>query len=102
MKDTPAFESRRVRSQPRTVTRVPVGILPFNTDATSTWSAVSMFRSYDYPSRVGAGFYPSRRGRRQTAHGVSLDLVHESWNDFSGVPQEPRRLRGNARARPAI
>src|SRR5882672_7989010 len=51
MNDSPAFESRRVRTQPRSVTWVPVGTFPFNTDATSTWS-VGIFRPDDYPSSI--------------------------------------------------
>src|SRR5882762_10753712 len=50
MNETPAFESRRVRTQPRTVTRLPVGTFPFNTDATSIWSAVTIV--HDYPSSI--------------------------------------------------
>src|SRR5216117_1022751 len=75
MNDSPAFESRRVRTQPRTVTWVPVDTFPFKIEATSTGSII----------------------RR-----VSLDLRHEDWNDLPWLPEEPRRLRGDARARPAI
>src|SRR5688572_4328126 len=53
MNDNPAFESRRVRTHPRTVTGVPVGTFPLSTDATSTWSpaaGISLFRlSVEYP-----------------------------------------------------
>ena len=39
MNESPAFESRRVRTQPRTVTRLPVATFPFRTDETSMRSA---------------------------------------------------------------
>src|SRR5262245_15801096 len=85
MNESPAFESRRVRTQPFTVTRVPVGAFPFNNEATST-----------------ARLSVTRRGWLKPAHGLSLDLPNESWNDFARLSEEPRRLRGDARARSEI
>src|SRR4029453_15618116 len=85
MNERPAFESRRVRTQPFTVTRVPVGTFPFNNEPTSTW-----------------GLSVTRRGRLRPPHGLSLDLPNEDWNDLPRLSEESRRLRGHARARPAI
>src|ERR1044071_10237480 len=52
MNEPPAFESRRVRARPRTVTRLPVGTFPFSTDATSTWSWSAVTIVHDYPSSI--------------------------------------------------
>ena len=52
MNDSPAFESRRVRTHPRTVTWVPDGTFPFNIDATST-SAIIRRVSLDLPMKIG-------------------------------------------------
>src|SRR6185436_9035172 len=46
MNDSPAFESRRVRTQPRRATRVPTGTRPFRIEATLTCSAVDIAHNY--------------------------------------------------------
>src|SRR4029453_8209869 len=46
MNESPAFESRRVRTQPRTATRVPTGTRPFRIEATLTCSAVDIAHNY--------------------------------------------------------
>ena len=79
--DSPAFESRRVRTQPRTVTAVPTGNCALqdggDIDAMRSW--LDMIAAVDYVE------YP--------------DVQSEGWNDFARLPEEPRRLRGDARAR---
>src|SRR5512144_1085465 len=74
MNESPAFESRRVRTHPFTVTWLPGGTFPFSNEATSTPVII----------------------RR-----VSLDLRNEDWNGLPRLPEEPRRLRGHAWTRPA-
>src|SRR4030095_13022051 len=46
MNESPAFESRRVRTQPRTATRAPTGTRPFRIEATLTCSAVDIAHNY--------------------------------------------------------
>src|SRR5438034_5827983 len=81
MNDSPAFESRRVRTHPRTVTWVPDGTFPFNIDATST-SAIIRRVSLDLPMKIGMVSLGCPKNLVDSE--VMLGLAQQSGHELTG------------------
>src|SRR5262245_39660261 len=93
MNDSPAFESRRVRTQPRTATVVPRGTRPFRIEATVTRSAVDMTGqlSVVYPVMVAMKIglvslgCPKNLVDSEVMLGLAQQAGHELTNDSSAA-----------------
>src|SRR5436305_14377757 len=87
MNDRPAFESLRVRTQPRTVTAVPTGTFPLKIDATSTRSLDMARRlSVEYPVMVKVGLISLGCPKNLVDSEVMLGLAQQAGHELTQDP----------------